>query len=189
MLGPDLYAHIVRPLHGAGIPYMVSGGVAAIIYGEPRLTNDVDVVVALRSDDVPRLVAAFPPGQYYVPPSEVIVAEAARPRDGHFNIVHLESSLRADIYPAGDDPLVEWGMAGHRTLAFGGGSVSVAPAEYVIVKKLAWMQAGGSDRHLRDVASILRISRDVIDMAAIDDWVTRLGLYPQWAAARDWPRE
>jgi hypothetical protein len=134
---------------------MVSGGVAAIIYGEPRLTNDVDVVIALHSENVPRLVAAFPPEQYYVPPQEVIVAEAARRRNGHFNVLHLESSLRADIYPAGDDPLIAWGMERRRALALGGGSVSVAPAEYVIVKKLAWIQAGGSDRHLRDVAVIL----------------------------------
>jgi hypothetical protein len=189
MLGPDLYAHLVRPLHASGVPYMVSGGVAAIIYGEPRLTNDVDVVIALRSDDVPRIVAAFPAGQYYVPPPEVIVAETIRPHDGHFNILHLESSLRADIYPAGDDPLIAWGMERRRTLAFGGGSVSVAPAEYVIVKKLASIQAGGSDRHRRDVASILRISRDVIDTTSIDDWVARLGLAVQWAAARNWSRE
>ncbi|MEJ7809772.1 MAG: hypothetical protein WKG32_05070 [Gemmatimonadaceae bacterium] len=47
MTAPDLYRLILRPLHDTGIEYMVTGAVAAIAYGEPRMTNDVDVVVRL----------------------------------------------------------------------------------------------------------------------------------------------
>ena len=57
---PDLFLLFVRPLNRAGIRYIVSGSVAAIFYGEPRLTHDVDFVVFLNDADIQRLVEVFP---------------------------------------------------------------------------------------------------------------------------------
>lgn len=91
----DLYARLLEPLRQAGIPYMVTGGLAAIVYGEPRLTNDVDIVVRLDPADAERLAASFPQPHRYVPPIETIRDEAARPAHGHFNLLELATSLRA----------------------------------------------------------------------------------------------
>lgn len=44
-------SRLVRPLHEAGIPSMVTGALAAIIYGEPRLTNHVDLIVPVEPSD------------------------------------------------------------------------------------------------------------------------------------------
>jgi hypothetical protein len=85
--------YFLRLLDAADISYMVTGGVAAIMYGEPRLTNDVDVVLALRQGDASRLTTAFGSPEYYVPPLEVVAEEAARPRRGHFNLVHIDTAL------------------------------------------------------------------------------------------------
>ena len=52
---PDLVSLFVEPLNRLGITYMVTGAVAAIVYGEPRLTNDIDFVIKLSDDDVLRL--------------------------------------------------------------------------------------------------------------------------------------
>ena len=60
----DLVQQLIAPLNRAGVPYMVTGGVAAIVYGEPRLTNDVDVVLQMVPDDVDRFREAFPEGEY-----------------------------------------------------------------------------------------------------------------------------
>ena len=61
--------------------YVVSGSVASILYGEPRLTNDVDFVIFLRGTDIARWREMFPSPQFYVPPPEVIAAEPrARPK-------------------------------------------------------------------------------------------------------------
>lgn len=159
---------------------MVTGGLAAIIYGEPRLTNDVDIVLGIDPADAQRFVAAFPPSRYYVPPLEAIQQEAARAEHGHFNILDLESSLRADVYCLGRDPLGRWGMARRQTVAIGVESIWVAPIEYVILQKLRYHRESGSDRHPRDIAAMLRISAEIIDQPSLESWLDELGLRPQW---------
>ncbi len=181
---PELHTVMLAPLQRAGIPHMVTGAVAAIIYGEPRLTNDIDVVLDLRADDAPRLVGAFTAAEYYVPPVEVVREELGRLVDGHFNIIHHESSLRADCYPIGrTDALARWGMERRRTVSVGGEDLTIAPAEYVILNKLKYYAISGSDRHLVDIRAMLRLSGSGLDVAAIEDWVERLGLEEEWRLA------
>jgi hypothetical protein len=180
---PDLFTRLLGPLHDTGIPYMVTGGLAAIIYGEPRLTNDVDLIVQLRAVDSARLVAAFPEPAYYLPPTETIAEEASRPSDGHFNILHIETALRADVYCAGDDALMAWGLGRARLLPLGSGGIRVAPIEYVVVQKLRWYRDSSSDRHLRDIAAMRRISGELIQQPDLDHWVERLGLRREWERA------
>src|SRR5205809_4977854 len=97
---PELSLLFIRPLNQIGVRYLISGSVAAILYGEPRLTHDVDFVVYLRTDDVPRLREMFPSPEFYLPPPEAIYAELARER-GHFNAIHADTGFKADFYPAG----------------------------------------------------------------------------------------
>ena len=162
---------------------MVTGGLAAIMYGEPRLTNDVDIVLQLQPGDADRLVRAFPPSSYYVPQVETLREEAARSAHGHFNILDLESSLRADIYCLGDDPLGAWGMTRRQAIPIGDGQIWVAPIEYVILLKLRYYRESGSERHLRDIAAMRRISGELIDSTALAPWVTSLGLESEWERA------
>jgi hypothetical protein len=70
MAAPDLYRLLLQPLHSTGIEYMITGSVAAIAYGEPRMTNDVDLVVRLDPNAAGLLVRAFPEESYHVPPRE-----------------------------------------------------------------------------------------------------------------------
>jgi hypothetical protein len=107
---PDLPTLFAVPLTRLGIAYAVTGGVAAIIYGEPRFTRDIDIVLRLYPHDAERLIATFPPEAFYVPPLETIQSEVARPEHGHFTLLHLETGLRADLYLATDDPLDTWGQ-------------------------------------------------------------------------------
>jgi hypothetical protein len=78
----------LEPLERLGLPYCVTGSVAASVYGEPRLTADIDVVLLLKAVDVPRLRAAFPDAQYYVPPEDTLLIEASRGTRGAFNLIH-----------------------------------------------------------------------------------------------------
>ena len=48
MAAPDLVGVFVRPLEALGIPYMVTGGVAAVIYGDPRFTRDINIVTLVK---------------------------------------------------------------------------------------------------------------------------------------------
>ncbi len=70
---PDLVPLFAIPIGRAGFGYMVTGSVAAAIYGEPRLTRGVDLVLALQGRDAGRLAAAFPSNEFYVPPAETVI--------------------------------------------------------------------------------------------------------------------
>src|SRR6185436_9750238 len=165
---PELSLLFIRPLNQIGVRYLVSGSVAAILYGEPRLTHAVDFVVFLRPEDVSRLRDAFPNNEFYVPPPEVIHAELAREQRGHFNVIHMDTGFKADFYPAGHDEFHAWAIGHVRQMNYRGESVAVAPPEYVIVRKLEYFREGGSEKHLRDIRAIWSISGDQIDRAALD---------------------
>jgi hypothetical protein len=68
----DLVDAFVVPLEVAGLSYIITGSVAAMVYGEPRLTNDIDLVVELDELSIPALAAAFPEPAYYRPPADLI---------------------------------------------------------------------------------------------------------------------
>ena len=81
---PSLVALFIPPLNRAGIEYMTTGGLAAVVYGHPRLTLDVDLVIRLAPRDTDAFTALWP-DQFDCPPTEVIALERARPEHGHSN--------------------------------------------------------------------------------------------------------
>ena len=180
----DLLTRFAAPLTSLGLPYMITGGAAAIVYGDPRLTNDLDVVIAMRPADAAVVAAAFEAADTYVPPVEVLEIEAARQTHGHFNVIHGPTSLRADVYIAGADPLHAWGLARRRTLRVGDLDVSLAPPEYVIVRKLEYAAQGGGDRHLRDISRMLERRLAPIDDAVVEEFAAARGLLALWRAAQ-----
>jgi hypothetical protein len=163
---------------------MATGDVAAVIYGEPRLTLDLDLVLRLSPADASRFASAFPAPEFYLPPLEAIQREASRPEHGHFNLLHLESGLRGDIYLAGTDPLDAWGLDQRRRETVLGEPVWMAPAEYVIVRKLEYFRQGGSSKHLTDIEAMLRIRPDLIDIAVVERFVAQRGVQREWKLAR-----
>jgi len=162
---------------------MVTGAVAAIAYGEPRMTNDVDLVVRLGPGDAETLISAFASPEYSVLPLEVLEEERQRPRYGHLNIIHRDTALRADIYLVGDDPLHEWAMARRRAASIGSDAIWFAPLEYVIVRKLEYFQQSDSDRHLRDIAGMLRVSSDLVDDSELQRLIAERELATAWQRA------
>ena len=72
----DLFSIFTARLEKVGVPYMVTGSVAGMIYGEPRLTHDVDIVCELDDAAIDRLPSLFPGEEFYCPPIEVMRLEA-----------------------------------------------------------------------------------------------------------------
>ena len=180
MREPDMYFVFLERLNDGGVPYMVTGSVASIAYGEPRLTHDVDLVVELDVDCIEDFVALFPADAFYCPPVAVIRVEVARETRGHFNLIHHASGFKADIYPVGQDPLHHWAMGKRRASEIEEHQVWMAPPEYVILRKLQYYQEGGSDKHLRDIRGVLEISGTAIDRAELEAKVSQLGLETTW---------
>ena len=182
---PDLIELFVRPLEHSQFRYLVSGSVASMLYGEPRVTHDIDFVVFLRSADIERLPQIYPSPEFYVPPLEVIAAEAARETKGQFNVIHPDSGLKADFHTANRDELHGWAFRNVRQYNLEGLTVRLAPPEYVIVRKLEYFREGGSEKHLRDIRAMLNVSGDQIDRAALTEWISRRGLQAEWKRASD----
>ena len=182
---PDLIELFVARLREVGADYLVTGSVAATLYGEPRATHDIDLVVELSAAHRDALPSAFPAEEFYVPPPEVILEESRRQGRGHFNIIHHASGLKADLYLVGSDELHAWAFRNVRSYSIGGAEVRVAPPEYVITRKLEFYREGGSPKHLRDIRSMLAVSAELIDLATLEDWVRCKGLEEEWAEARE----
>ena len=181
MREPNAALLFIRPLEQAGIEYVVTGSIAAIVYGEPRLTHDLDAVIDVRETNIPRLIAAFTGEDFYCPPLDVITVEARREQRGHINILHIPSGFKADLYFRGRDPLHIWALLNVRKLSFLGGLIRVAPPEYVIVRKLEFYREGGSDKHLRDVRLMLKLSGSHIDQPRLTQLLSERGLDDCWA--------
>ena len=181
MPAPELFLLFTRRLNELGARYMVTGSVAATIYGEPRLTNDVDIVLVLDQKDITRLLQLFPLSEFYCPPVEVLRVEAGREQRGHFTVIHQESGFKADFYLSGHDPLHAWGLARAKKVDFAGEALALAAPEYVIIRKLEYVREGGSEKHLRDIRSILAASSDLIDFPELEKHIGQRGLQDAWA--------
>lgn len=178
MPAPSPLAPFIGPLEQLGLPYCITGSVAASVYGEPRLTADIDVVLLLRHADLDALIAAFPEDDYYVPPVETMIQELSRKAHGMFNLIHHGTQFKADIFLASTDPLHAWAIENRRRIDLGGDGAWIAPPEYVIVRKLEYLREGGQDKHVRDVRFMLAATS--VDLPFIENQIARLQLQAQW---------
>ena len=169
------------------IHYRVVGSMASMAYGEPRFTNDVDIVADLHPDKVPALCAAFPAPDFYL--SEPAVREAVRRRT-QFNIIHPASGLKVDVILPPDTEFARSEMQRVRRItSVGEYSVWFASPEDVILNKLLFFQMGGSEKHLRDIAGMLKLLRDKVDRAYLDAWIAKLGVAAEWQLICDQGKE
>ena len=181
----NLFLIFVSRLNKLSIPYMITGAVASIIYGEPRLTNDIDLVINMKSDGVESFADMFPIEDFYCPPQEVIRLEIARPQRGHFNLIHHETGFKADIYASGRDELHYWGLKNRKPIDVEGEKFWMAPIEYVILRKLEYFREGESEKHLRDISSILAFSTNEIDFKMLEAQIYKRTLQKEWKAAKN----
>lgn len=174
----ELLRSVVQVFERLNVPYFVTGSMATIFYGEPRMTNDIDIVADLRSAHVESFCAAFAEEEYYLSKDAVRHAINAR---GQFNIIHPSSGLKVDVMIPSHTPFdrSRFSRVARVRLAADFEADFSSP-EDVIIKKMEFYRDGRSDKHLRDIAGVLKISGDRIDRAYIDGWAKRLGVQDIW---------
>lgn len=158
-----------------GVPWVLGGSLASSLVGEPRSTLDIDVAVRMRDSDVSDLVAAVE-DSYYV--SETAVRDAVATH-GSFNLIHLESGTKVDVFPLGSDLLDVRQLERRQRVQIGPDkAVWVGSADDQVLRKLWWFRLGGevSDRQWRDVIAILEVQGQGIDHGRLIDDGRRLGL-------------
>jgi len=168
---PELAAlqDLCARLEKAGIAYMLTGSLAMSYYARPRMTRDVDLVVALDSGALERLADALG-ADYHVDADAMRQAVLeARP----WNVLHMPSLLKIDLIPlkAGEYRRKEFDR--RRQVDLAGIPVWIVTAEDLILSKLEWSRDSRSEQQRRDVRMLLG---GVLDRAYLDEWARRLDL-------------
>lgn len=176
----DFLKKIVDVFENLEIPYIVTGSVAAMAYGEPRLTNDIDIVAEIQEHQIEGIIAGFPASEFYI--NEEAIKEAIRQRT-QFNIIHPTSGLKVDIILKQDTPFDKSRFERFRRIHPAESyQANFASPEDVIIKKMEYYKEGASEKHLRDITGILKITGKEIDLDYISIWAHRLGLTEIWNA-------
>ena len=183
MTQQQFFERVVAALESLEIPYMITGSVGAMLYGEPRLTNDMDVVVMLAPRHIQPFIEAFDDPSFYVPPPETIL-DAIRQR-GQFNLIHVDSGSKVDLILRKQTDFALAEFERRRPVVFTERIESQsATAEDIIVAKLLHFREGGSQKHLDDIAGMLRTMGTDLDQGYVDNWIARLDLAHEWNLAQ-----
>jgi hypothetical protein len=138
-------------LASAGIEFMVTGSVAMNYYAEPRMTRDIDLVVALEERDADKIVSMFD-GDYYV--DQQAVSRAIR-RRSLFNLIHNESVVKVDCIILKREPYRQEEFGRRRQIKIGDFDTWIVSREDLILSKLYWAKDSRSEMQLRDVRNLL----------------------------------
>ncbi len=165
MTGPlDHAAAIGAKLDQLDVQWALGGSVAASLIGEPRSTNDVDLALRLAADEVASFCDAL--GSAYYAPLDAL-ADAAERHDS-FNIIHLESGFKVDLFFLGNSTLDRWQIERREQVSIEGVDYTfwITSTIDLVLRKLWWFRLGGevSDRQWNDVLSILRVQRPFLDL-------------------------
>jgi hypothetical protein len=178
----ELLKKTVAALEASGVAYMLTGSFASSLQGEPRLTHDIDLVVAITQAAIPSLIAAFPPPDYYLDPTAVADAIA---RKGQFNLIDIAAGDKVDFWMLTDDPFDQSRFARRHVENFDGQPLHVSRPEDTILMKLRWAEmSGGSEKQFGDALSILELQAQSLDLQYIERWVKILDVTDLWQRLR-----
>ena len=171
-------SRVADALTRIGVAYVIGGSFASSVYGEPRSTNDIDMVADLRQSDVDIFLDAVGT-EYYL--SREAVVDAVR-EGGAFNVIHMPSAVKVDIFVAGEDAFDRERLQRRTPVSFSSDPDSVTlfvdTAEDTILRKLEWYRRGGetSERQWRDVTGIVDVQSARLDRIYLREWAARLGV-------------
>lgn len=174
----ELLAEIVRALDAAEIPHMVAGSLASTHHGEPRSTQDIDLVIDPSAASLATFVAGLDRDRFYVGD-----ADGALERRDQFNVIDLTTGWKVDLIIRKDRAFSRSEFGRRQPVVIAGVRTAIASAEDTILAKLEWAKAGGSERQRRDVTAILAIQRDTLDTTYLHQWAQALGLTHDLQAA------
>jgi hypothetical protein len=169
---------VVEAFERLGVRYHVGGSVASSAMGVARATLDVDLVADLSPDHVERLVAALS-DSYYIEASAV---RDAITRRATFNLIHLATMVKVDVFVLGRRPYDIEAFSRMRTDSLGDGDGAreffLSSPEDTVLNKLEWYETGGrvADRQWRDVQGILKVQSGRLDLEYMRRWAAAIGI-------------
>lgn len=165
----EILEDVSKRLQAIGVPYMLTGALAQNYYAVERMTADVDIVVDLKIEDVPRLLEAFQK-DYYVSRDSVV---SAVQKQSQFNLIHLECVIKVDCIIRKASEYAKTAFDRRRPAEVAGASTYVVAKEDLILSKLLWAKRSESERQLHDLRSLLSTE---YDSSYVQAWAERLGV-------------
>ena len=175
----ELLATIVAHLDAAGIAHMLAGSMASSFHGEPRSTQDIDLVIDPDPQSLTRFVEGLDPRRFYVSDAQTALRHRSQ-----FNVIDTKTGWKVDLIIRKDRPFSREEFARRQTVDLLGVTAHLATAEDTILAKLEWAQAGGSERQVADVVAMLAIGGNALDDTYLDRWATELGVSDLLGQAR-----
>jgi hypothetical protein len=165
----DIVRDISHRFEQAGIPYMLTGSMAMNYYGRPRMTRDVDVVIAITPEDVDRVAALFRP-DYYV--SEQSIRESLA-HESIFNLIHQDSVIKVDCIIRKNSEYRRTEFERRQRISILDFITFIVSKEDLMLSKLSWAKDSHSEIQLSDVKNLLATDYDAI---YLQRWTRELGL-------------
>lgn len=179
---------ILDTLKVAGVEYLIGGAIAEWAWGEPRATQDLDLVINLPIEAVVRFSKELEKRNMLVPADIILDAMMEDRADIPLNAIHMYSGLKADLYLMRDGDALRQSAFQRRVLVDYGppiGKVYVHSPEDLILYKLMYLGLSGQPKHARDIAAILRAKKNQLEIGYIEEWVAQLGLGSVWKELLD----
>lgn len=165
----DIVRDISRRFDQAGIAYMLTGSMAMNYYAQPRMTRDIDVVIAVSSADVERIAALFRP-DYFV--SEENIREAVS-QETLFNLIHVESVIKVDCIVRKAAEYRKMEFERRQPIMIRDFTTFIVSKEDLIISKLFWGKDSHSEIQRLDIRNLLSTG---YDEGYVKRWTGELGL-------------
>ena len=163
-----LLVKVAEVLDELSILYAVTGGTAVYVWGRPRFTADIDIVIQLREKDVECLALALEKLSKvsYV---DTHTMRWALERHGEFNFIDGVSGIKVDFWVLAEGEFEESQLKRRVGKEVLGRTIFFVSPEDLILSKLRWHKEGGSSRQLEDVESIFRFNKK-LDFRYLRKW-------------------
>ena len=179
---------VIDALQAAGVEYLIGGAIAAWAWGEPRATQDLDLVVKIPIKSINKLSKELEKRDMPIP-AEIILDSILEERaDIAINAIHMHSGLKADLYPVREgDKLRQSAFRRREQVDYGPpiGKVYIHSPEDLILYKLMYFGLGQQSKHSRDIAAILKSKKNELEMDYIEQWAAQLGVSSLWKEMLD----
>lgn len=171
MVQEDLLIKVIDRVNQLNISYMMTGGIAAIFFGKPRLTHDFDIIVELESEQIQKLVNTFE-NDFYI---SIEAIQKAIDNRSMFNLIHFDSGIKVDFWLIKDNEFDKKRFERRQKHIYASRDIFFSSPEDIILKKILWFKESKIQKHFDDALGVLEIQKN-LDFDYLKEWAEKLSI-------------